>query len=287
MFLFKLTFLIITSSFLGIHAFQNQYCQLSCDFIVKSFQHTVCDREAQQCGPDPINCGPNFKMIQFNNADRQYILDIHNYLRNKVALGQEKRNNQPPAANMLTMTYNRELEFIAQCWANTCNGNPLKHDHCRRTASYYHVGQNLGFINSSLPQIDKVKSIKELILLWYNEVEIFDSDWVNETKDRGPNVKVGHYTQMMWANTLQVGCAAAYYTTNANGNNWHHLVFVCNYAPGGNYLGLPVYEIGKAASHCPPGYATNGQYKGLCGVSRTVNETIRDQLKGQDRKSVV
>lgn len=31
---------------------------------------------------------------------RQYVLDLHNQLRNKVAAGNESRNNQPSAANM-------------------------------------------------------------------------------------------------------------------------------------------------------------------------------------------
>lgn len=30
--------------------------------------------------------------------------------------------------------YNRELEYIAQCWVNSCHGSPLKHDLCRRTS---------------------------------------------------------------------------------------------------------------------------------------------------------
>lgn len=96
-----------------------------------------------------------------------------------------------------------ELEYIAQCWANTCNGNPLNHDVCRRTgdlfcnnlfllqfnfklivAEFEHVGQNLGFINSSLAEIDVVKALKQLILLWYDEVAIYKNEWVNVTEDR-------------------------------------------------------------------------------------------------------
>lgn len=49
---------------------------------------------------------------------------------------------------------------------------------------FEHVGQNLGYINSSIPEIDKVKAIKELILLWYNEVELYKNEWVKDTQDR-------------------------------------------------------------------------------------------------------
>lgn len=56
----------------------------------------------QKCGPDP-KCGPDFEIINLVDADRQYILDIHNYLRNKVALGFEKNGDQPTASNMNAM----------------------------------------------------------------------------------------------------------------------------------------------------------------------------------------
>lgn len=50
------------------------------------------------------SCGQDFKVVSLNDDDRQYILDIHNYLRNKVAMGQERRGGgQPPAANMNTL----------------------------------------------------------------------------------------------------------------------------------------------------------------------------------------
>lgn len=90
-------------------------------------------------------------------------------------------------------------------------------------------------------------------------------------------MKVGHYTQMMWADTTDIGCAAAYYTTKPaqphNIKKWYNIVFVCNYAPGGNYISLPVYKIGTPSSGCPYGTKPNKQFIGLCGGSRRVNET--------------
>lgn len=93
-------------------------------------------------------------------------------------------------------------------------------------------------------------------------------------------MKVGHYTQMLWSDTTDLGCAAAYYTTKPEiGNDivkkWHNIIFVCNYAPGGNYISLPVYTVGKAASQCPHGMRPNKRFPGLCGTSRRVNETSR------------
>ncbi|KAJ8969987.1 hypothetical protein NQ317_007034 [Molorchus minor] len=279
----------------------------------------------QKCGPGP-KCGDAFKVIKFDDDDRQYILDIHNYLRNKVALGYEKRSKQPTASNMNAMSYNMELEFIGQCWANMCNGDPLRHDVCRRTgmgelergnfllsvgnfsrygvtiliaritkdnkdnedkeqvyrflnrsveqvnrfSNYEHVGQNLGLTSSSAPDIDIVKSVKDLILLWYDEVTYFNNSWINKTRER--EVKVGHYTQLIWADSREIGCAAAYYSTGAS-DKIYHFLFVCNYGPGGNYINFPVYKIGKPCSKCPGGLKPNGKYKGLCGKIHRWNKT--------------
>lgn len=44
----------------------------------------------------------------------------------------------------------------------------------------------------------------------------------------------GHYTQMVWANTSEIGCARAVCQDNSQ-------VWVCNYYPAGNYLGEKPY----------------------------------------------
>jgi len=271
-------------------ALQNPYCSLPCSFgTEKIFIHTVCERDKDKCGPGP-KCGPGFRQIEMTDELRQYALDIHNELRNKVASGNEVRSQQPSAKKMMILKYSKELEFIAQCWANTCNGKPLVHDVCRGSKTYEHVGQNLGFINSSKPIVNFKKPIKELINYWYDEVKTFDRNWVNYTANRGPNVKVGHYTQMLWGDTDAVGCAIATYTTkNLNtkvpkphveyhpiygevtivhlpkNTNWHHLILVCNYSPGGNYIGEPLYDIGSPCTGCPDSMSCSQRYPALCG----------------------
>ncbi|KAB0799987.1 hypothetical protein PPYR_07867 [Photinus pyralis] len=242
---------------------KNPYCELGCDFgDGVPLTHTVCQRGINKCGPATA-CGPNFKVIRLTDQQRQMILNMHNALRCRVTLGSEMRGKQPPAKNMRVMTYDRELEFIAQCWANACEGTALKHDKCRRTRKHEHNGQNLGYINSSVNNINFTLAMQQLITHWYDEVALFNNQWVYDTRDRG--VKVGHYTQMVWADTHKIGCAAVYYTVNKpDGSKWHEFLFVCNYGPGGNYLGEAVYKPGSPGSACPDKLNSNNSC-GMCG----------------------
>ena len=55
--------------------------------------------------------------------EKRIVVDIHNRYRSRVASGQEARGApgpQRPAANMLELTWDDELEFIAQTWADQC-----------------------------------------------------------------------------------------------------------------------------------------------------------------------
>lgn len=121
--------------------------------------------------------------------------------------------------------------------------------------------------------------------------------WLNFIS-RGPNVKVGHYTQMIWADTDTLGCAVASYTSpNPRSaikqeptkqfhpvygeiiilpakinKKWHHLLLVCNYSPGGNYLGAPLYDQGLPCSGCPKDKPCS-RYSSMCGDRSDVRTT--------------
>ncbi|KAF5304516.1 hypothetical protein FQA39_LY09567 [Lamprigera yunnana] len=271
-----LTFFFFAFYFVAVRGalFKNPYCNLSCNFgNGHVYKHTVCQRGDYKCLPD-ASCGSDFRVVKLTDLQRQILLDVHNAYRCKVATGKEIRGNQPPAKNMRVMSYDRELELIAQCWANACNGANLIHDTCRRTRKFEHVGQNLGYLSSPSSNVNVTKVMLELIRYWYDEVALFNNEWVLDTRER--NAKVGHYTQMVWADTYRLGCAAVQYTSIQNdGRKWHELLFVCNYGPGGNYIGLPLYKPGISGSACPD--KLKSSICGLCG--RFSNVTQNDNFQ--------
>ncbi|KAK7873921.1 hypothetical protein R5R35_012935 [Gryllus longicercus] len=191
-------------------------------------------------------------------ADQQgAIVEVHNKLRDQIAQGKETRGSpgpQPPAANMLRMTWDDELAQVAQRWADQCN---YQHDACRNVPRFY-VGQNL-YIKIQWPcsSMDSKQYWEEAILAWYNEVAQFDKNSVGSLKGASGT---GHYTQVVWANTNRVGCGFSLFQ---DGNQCKKY-YVCNYGPGGNILTQPVYKAGTARSACPSATARDARFPNLC-----------------------
>jgi uncharacterized protein YkwD len=70
---------------------------------------------------------------------------------------------------------------------------------------------------------------REMIGAFIGEKQYFRPGTFPEVSTTGSWQDVGHYTQIIWPTTTQVGCAMA----RAKGND----VLVCRYAPAGNYFG--------------------------------------------------
>ncbi|CAG9841213.1 unnamed protein product [Diabrotica balteata] len=236
--------------FLILHTVKtDDYCSFKC----KKGIHTVCARKDVNCGPGP-KC-KNFKVMQLDDEDRQLVLDVHNKLRNRVATGQETIGPQPSATNMQAMSYNKELEYIAQCHTNEC---VYHHDTCRSTSQWSWVGQSIMLQQYKGMKIDTKRMINSTIYGWYSEVAKYDPSWVSKFDTHGRTV--GHYTQIVWATTNHVGCSITFY----DDDGWDTYYMACNYGPGGNIGQTPLYEQGAPASNCGA-LQGNAKYPGLCG----------------------
>lgn len=166
------------------------------------------------------------------NADQQEILNAHNAKRALHCVA--------------PMTWSAQLAANAQAWANACprdkNGNPCHQGQEGCTPARARPageGESLSFGSKS--QNGKFlpvgRTAQEAVNDWYCEIINYDFDnpaiqggFTTNPCARQPGAVNGHFTQLVWKSTTQLGCAKNTCTYNGNtGTFW-----VCRYAPAGN-----------------------------------------------------
>ncbi|XP_069507769.1 glioma pathogenesis-related protein 1-like [Ambystoma mexicanum] len=182
----------------------------------------------------------------------QKCVNDHNRARAQVS---------PSASNMRHMTWDPALATVAQAWADQC---AFGHNPDIKTPNKVHptfatVGENI-WLGSSHSQISPVQ-------LWVAEDKHYNYE------SNTCSAICGHYTQVNWAETYKVGCAAQFcpQVTNYPGAS-DLIILVCNYGPAGNYPRKP-YSAGQPCSQCSRGDKCRGA---LC-----VNAE-RDGVEGHD-----
>ncbi|MFC4230275.1 CAP family protein [Parasediminibacterium paludis] len=138
----------------------------------------------------------------------QEVLQHHNNIREKVG---------SPA-----LVWNQQLAAYAQQWADYLANNnhcTMKHrDHPGEGDKAY--GENIFWGSSS----DYYKPM-DASLSWYGEIKFFKYQRLNDNNW----YKTGHYTQMVWKDTKEMGVGVA---VCPNGG----LIVVANYYPAGNVM---------------------------------------------------
>jgi len=112
----------------------------------------------------------------FSKDEKFQLVDVHNKFRAKVAQGKESRGSpgpQPPASDMMEMTWDEELAAIAQRWADQCR---FGHDENRNVARF-RVGQNV-YQSFGSPGVANSQMIVGGLDGWYGEVDMFPSNGV-------------------------------------------------------------------------------------------------------------
>ncbi|XP_075893802.1 serotriflin-like [Nelusetta ayraudi] len=160
--------------------------------------------------------------VPLSSSEQSEIVNKHNALRRGV---------KPSASNMLQMSWNREAAANAQRWANTCS---MKHSHSsNREISTSGCGENLYMSSSKM-------SWSAAIQGWYDEVK----DWRYGVGSVNGGV-VGHFTQVVWYRSNQLGCAVA----NCPSSTYKYF-YVCHYCPPGNYQYTHPYKSGTTCGDC-------------------------------------
>lgn len=118
-----------------------------------------------------------------------------------------------------------DLAAFAQEWANTTRTKPCNLDHRPNKT----VGENLYWASPTTwsDGTTEAQTITptQVVNSWASEKQYYDYD--SNTCNAPPGESCGHYTQIVWRNTTEVGCGMA--ICPDKGQAW-----VCNYRPGGN-----------------------------------------------------
>jgi hypothetical protein len=217
--------------------------------------HTTC--KANSSNLDSLNFP--------SQTEKDEILDLHNLARNNVGLANETGFT---ATNMAKLYYDTHLEAIAAQLAATCVFSHDSSANRNLPELWEKTGQNL-YVSSSTSQ-----SYDAAIRKWWDEVYVYD--YTSNESINGS--AVGHYTQMIWAETTHVGCAKATCSKvlNSAGTNlftqaWAtgpESLVVCNYAPAGNWIGVHPFISGAPASACPNN--VDSTYPNLCDCNDKV-----------------
>jgi pathogenesis-related protein 1 len=156
--------------------------------------------------PDPV----------FDSTQQHEFVAAHNRWRKEVGA--------PP------LKWSPALASMAQGWADhlkEANG-------CKMVHSHSDFGENLHWAGPMTWSSGKVEAQVE------TPADVVDS-WASEKQDYNHRSNscargrmCGHYTQLVWRNTTQVGCGRAVCKDLSQ-------VWVCNYQPAGNYLGQKPY----------------------------------------------
>ncbi|XP_029730501.2 antigen 5 like allergen Cul n 1-like [Aedes albopictus] len=257
-----ITSVLSISAFMAISQAQaNNYCYPS--LCSSGDSHIACNGLTTLSS----NCGADASEVTMCSTKQQLIVDLHNKIRSKVAMGQQYNGaNQrfSQAARMATMQWDPELAYIAATNARRC---VFGHDRCHNTATMKYVGQNIAIKSYYGMTFSNEELLTGFINNWFSEYKVTMPHHIASypATYRGPTI--GHFTQMVSDETSRIGCAMVSYKRG----NYINKLFVCNYGLT-NIINHPVYVAGNVCSRCNSG--CNSQYPGLCSTSEIVRNNI-------------
>jgi hypothetical protein len=147
-------------------------------------------------------------------------LEVHNCARKTV---------DPPASTPIqSLTWDATVASTAQTWANGCN-----YAHGGQNG----YGQNIYAATSTDPNF--TATLTDAADAWASEEPYYNyaANTCNTANPPNTAGTCGHYTQVVWNSTTQLGCGLKFCTTNSPfpgfpNPDWYFVV--CDYNPAGN-----------------------------------------------------
>ncbi|WP_299879256.1 pathogenesis-related family 1 protein [uncultured Cocleimonas sp.] len=153
--------------------------------------------------------------------------------KSQLFSGVLKSHNRVRAKHRLKpLKWSNKLARYSKEWANHLgSGSSCTMRHRSGQPPY---GENL-YWSSAVVWSDGFRetnrvTIKDVVKAWTDEERWYDY----QSNSCKPGQKCGHYTQVVWKNTTEVGCAVK--VCNDKSQTW-----VCSYNPPGNFTGMRPY----------------------------------------------
>ncbi|XP_063711694.1 uncharacterized protein LOC134839993 [Symsagittifera roscoffensis] len=154
------------------------------------------------------------------------------------------------AAALPPLQWNAQLASFSKAWTATlketkkCGLGHSSTGDRRSLGGFVYVGENLA--SRSATKITEDQAPENAILGvegWFDEIEGYQysaSEYRTCAKQSTAPKVTGHFTQVMWQQTTDVGCDYAICEKGPN-PNMATIVVSCNYGPGGNMGGTNVF----------------------------------------------
>lgn len=170
----------------------------------------------------------------------------HNAIREQASLAE---GIDPPLPDL---TWSDDLAVIAQDWADTLTTEDcgsIGHRPNGRLGENIAARGSRGLSLDPMPPDDAVQGWADEVDCWtYGRItggnpNVQGGEQCEQQCIAGLNsTGCGHYTQLVWANTRQVGCG---YSTCTTEDDFLFEVWVCNYDPPGNVINQFPYQPGE------------------------------------------
>ena len=177
-------------------------------------------QEADQFDPDQGWENDGWVDDQQNTPNNEVAPVVNNANIAQEALN--AHNQYRAAVEVPGLQWSEALANSSQQWANQLAGcGRFDNSNGHGVGGCMWTGSSGGF------------SVTEMVDSWGAEQQFFSPGIFPDVSTTGNWSDVGHYTQIVWRNTTEVGCAFA----SSNGSDY----FVCQYNPQGNIQGQAVY----------------------------------------------
>lgn len=135
-----------------------------------------------------------------------------------------------PVPPLPSLGWSAAVAATAQAWASQCRWqhNP--------DLGSLGLGENL-----AASTVDRTPAF--VVGMWADEARFFTYPTTCDTSGANPYGTCGHYTQLVWRDTTAVGCARAVCNGGTPPPGWSGTwyLWVCDYAPPGNWVGEQPY----------------------------------------------